>query len=126
MTGSPQQPPDEPEVVHARLGTYWRQNRCGELGGPATNDDLATCPRCRAEIDARRKDRPMDRDEHLKKIYITGVTKVGTRRVHTLLCGGPDCGGAQMFAGLTVADVLAEADDHIAKMAALMDRGDDG
>jgi hypothetical protein len=41
------------EVLHARNGKCWQQNRCGARGGKATNDVDATCPTCRALVDAR-------------------------------------------------------------------------
>lgn len=43
--------PNHEDVVHARDGVYWQRNRCGEVGGKATNDAEATCPRCRAFLD---------------------------------------------------------------------------
>ncbi len=41
------------DVVHARAGEHWQLNRCGAEGGEATNDVEATCPACRAMVDAR-------------------------------------------------------------------------
>ncbi len=72
------------------------------------------------EPGARAKDRPMTRDEHLKKIYVTGSRTVNKAAVLMMLCSGPDCAGAQMLtAGLTAADVAAEASAHVDKMAEL-------
>jgi hypothetical protein len=61
----------------------------------------------------------MTREEHLRAIYVTGTRVVGKRSVLVMLCAGPDCGGAAMLAKPIVADVLAEANAHIDKMAAL-------
>lgn len=56
----------------------------------------------------------MTRDEHLAAILIVGSAKRGKRHGLLMLCSGPDCGGAEMFArGLKVADVLAAANAHI-------------
>lgn len=56
----------------------------------------------------------MTRDEHRRAIYVTASQKRETRFGLVLLCSGPNCHGAEMFAaGLTVADVLAAADAHI-------------
>ena len=46
---------EAPPVLHARGGANWQSNRCAAEGGLATNDDEATCPACRAVIDARRE-----------------------------------------------------------------------
>lgn len=64
----------------------------------------------------------MDRDEHLKRIYLVGSRTIGKRSALVLMCSGPDCGGAELLAiGLTVAAVLAEANAHVDKMAELLD-----
>lgn len=44
------------EVVHARDGAYFMRNRCGLMGGLATNDAEATCEMCRAVIDGAVRD----------------------------------------------------------------------
>lgn len=62
----------------------------------------------------------MTREEHLRAIYIVGSKKVGSNRtVLIMLCSGPECGGAEMFARCTAGDVAAEAGTHVDKMAAL-------
>lgn len=61
----------------------------------------------------------MTREDHLRAIHVTGFTQVGKRMVVVMLCAGPDCAGAQMFARLTVADVLARANTHIDEMDAI-------
>jgi uncharacterized protein (DUF983 family) len=54
------------------------------------------------------------RDEHLAAILIVSSAKRGKRHGLLMLCSGPDCGGAEMFArGLKVPDVLAAANAHI-------------
>lgn len=58
----------------------------------------------------------MLRQQHLKAIYIVGSRKLGKGSVLVMLCGGPDCAGAEMLARPTVAAVLAEANTHIDKM----------
>lgn len=56
----------------------------------------------------------MTRDQHLRAIYITGSVKRGKRDGLLMLCSGPECGGAEMFApGRTAADVVSAADGHI-------------
>ncbi len=63
----------------------------------------------------------MTREEHLARIYIVGARTVGkTPGVLVLLCGGTDCAGAELLVRHpTVAAIVAEADAHIDKMAAL-------
>ena len=61
----------------------------------------------------------MTREEHLKAIHIVGSKKVGKRTVLVMLCSGPECGGAEMFARCTAGDVSAEANGHVDKMADL-------
>lgn len=57
----------------------------------------------------------MTRDEHLKHILIVGSQTRGKRHGLLMLCSGPECAGAEMFArGLKVADVLVAAEAHIA------------
>jgi hypothetical protein len=54
------------------------------------------------------------RDEHLQRIYITASQKRGKQHGLVLLCSGPECHGAEMFApGLTVGHVLVVANQHI-------------
>jgi hypothetical protein len=54
------------------------------------------------------------RDEHRQAIYVTASVKRGKRTGLVMLCSGPECGGAEMFApSLRVGDVLAAADAHI-------------
>jgi hypothetical protein len=54
------------------------------------------------------------REEHLRAIYIVGSAKRGKRNGLRMLCSGPDCGGAEMFAiGLTAASVVTAVDAHI-------------
>lgn len=61
----------------------------------------------------------MTREKHLKAIHIAGFRKVGNRTVLVMLCGGPECGGAEILARYTAWDVATEADAHIDKMANL-------
>jgi hypothetical protein len=61
----------------------------------------------------------MTREEHLKAIYIVGSKKRGKVHGLLMLCSGPECGGAEMFARPTAADVSAEANAHVDKMADL-------
>ncbi len=61
----------------------------------------------------------MTREEHLARIYIVGARTVGKSSRTVLLCSGPDCASAEMLAGLTVADILAEATAHVDKMTDL-------
>lgn len=58
----------------------------------------------------------MTRDEHLKSIYIVGSAKRGKVDVLLMLCSGPECGGAEMFARRTAADIVAESNAHIDKV----------
>lgn len=56
----------------------------------------------------------MTREEHLKAIYIVSSAERGRNSGLLMLCSGPDCGGAEMFArGLTVGAVVAAANVHI-------------
>lgn len=56
----------------------------------------------------------MTREEHRRAIYIVSSAKRGKFTGLLMLCSGPDCGGAEMFAPrLTVAAVVAAADAHI-------------
>lgn len=62
----------------------------------------------------------MTREEHLRAIYIIGSQKRGNRTGLLMLCSGPECGGAQMFAaGLTAAAVATAADTHTDEIEAL-------
>lgn len=61
----------------------------------------------------------MTREEHLRAIYIVGSKKVGKGNVLVMLCSGPECGGAEMFARCTAGDVAAEGGAHVDKMADL-------
>lgn len=58
----------------------------------------------------------MTREQHLRAIYIVGSAKRGKVDGLVMLCSGPDCGGAEMFARHTAADVGAEANAHVDKM----------
>ena len=62
----------------------------------------------------------MTREEHLKAIYIAGSRNLGKRTVLVMVCSGPECGGAEMFARLNAYDVGAEANAHIDKMDGLL------
>jgi hypothetical protein len=54
------------------------------------------------------------RDEHLKAVYVVGTAMRGKTAGLLMLCSGPECGGAEMFAaGLTADDVAAAADAHM-------------
>lgn len=56
----------------------------------------------------------MTRDEHMRAIRIVGSAKRGKRLGLLMLCCGPECAGAEMFAtGLAAADVVTAADAHI-------------
>lgn len=59
----------------------------------------------------------MTREQHLKAIFIVGTKKVGNTLGLTMMCSGPDCDGAQMFARRNAADVAAEANAHVDKAA---------
>ncbi len=59
------------------------------------------------------------REEHLKAIYVVGSRKVGKRTMLVMMCSGPECGGAEILAHYTAADVGTEANAHIDKMAEL-------
>ena len=61
----------------------------------------------------------MTREDHLKAIYIVGSAKRGKAIGVLMLCSGPDCGGAEMFARPTAADVGAKANAHIDEMDSL-------
>lgn len=63
------------------------------------------------------------REQHLKAIWVTGSRKIGNRAVLVMLCSGPACGGAEILAQHTAADVGAEANAHIDKMNSLADAG---
>lgn len=58
----------------------------------------------------------MTREEHLKAIYIVGSVKRGKVNGLLMLCSGPECGGAEIFARRNAADVGAEANAHIDKV----------
>lgn len=59
----------------------------------------------------------MTREEHLKALYILGTKARGKTSGLLLLCSGPDCGGAEVFApGLTVGAVSEAANRHIDEM----------
>lgn len=60
----------------------------------------------------------MNREEHLKAIRIVGAATRGKTNGLVMMCSGPTCGGAEMFARRTAADVAAEAGAHIDKMDA--------
>jgi hypothetical protein len=54
------------------------------------------------------------REEHFRAITIVGTEKRYKRHGLLLLCSGPDCAGAGMFAdGLSVGAVVTAADAHI-------------
>lgn len=56
----------------------------------------------------------MTRDEHLRAIRVVGSVKRGKRFGLLMLCSGPECGGAEVFAGgLSAADVATAAERHI-------------
>jgi hypothetical protein len=56
----------------------------------------------------------MNREEHRRAIYVVGSARRNKRTGLLMLCSGPECGGAELFArGLTVADVVATANTHI-------------
>ena len=56
----------------------------------------------------------MTREEHLRAITVVGSSKRFKRIGLLMLCSGPDCGGADMFAmGLSVAAVVTAANAHI-------------
>lgn len=61
----------------------------------------------------------MTREEHLKAIRIVGSAKRGKTIGLIMLCSGPECGGAEMFARSTAADVGVEANAHIDKIEEL-------
>lgn len=61
----------------------------------------------------------MTRDEHLKAIYIASSRKIGKSTVLVMLCSGPECGGAEMFARPDAFDVGVQANTHIDRMAEL-------
>lgn len=59
----------------------------------------------------------MTRDEHLKAVYVVGSATRGKTTGLLMLCSGPECGGAEMFAtGLTAFDVAAAANAHIGEV----------
>lgn len=56
----------------------------------------------------------MNREKHLKAISIVGSGKRYKRYGLILLCSGPDCAGAEMFAdGINVASVMTATDAHV-------------
>lgn len=56
----------------------------------------------------------MTREEHLRAIYLVGTVRRGKRLGLLMLCSGPECGGAEVFAGgLSAADVATAAERHI-------------
>lgn len=61
----------------------------------------------------------MTREEHLKAIWVVNSRKVGNHMLLVMLCSGPDCGGAEILARRTAADIAAEANAHIDKMEQL-------
>lgn len=61
----------------------------------------------------------MTREEHLKAIYIAGAAKRGKTMGLLMLCSGPECGGAEMFARPDAFDVGVQSNAHIDRMAEL-------
>jgi hypothetical protein len=58
----------------------------------------------------------VNRDDHLKAIYVYGTVERRKRTVIRMLCSGPHCGGEAIFAnGLTAFHVAAAADAHVAE-----------
>lgn len=56
----------------------------------------------------------MTREEHLRAITIVGNTRRYKRIGVLMLCSGPDCGGAEMFADSpNAAAVATAANTHI-------------
>jgi hypothetical protein len=54
------------------------------------------------------------RDEHMRAIYIVCGQQRGKTRGLLMLCSGPDCAGAEVFApGRKAADVVTAANRHI-------------
>jgi hypothetical protein len=53
------------------------------------------------------------REEHMRSIYIVGSAKRGKREGLLMLCSGPECGGAEMFAERNAGAVAAAANAHI-------------
>lgn len=56
----------------------------------------------------------MTRDEHLRVIYIVNSVTRGKRQGLLMLCGGPECGGAEMFVpGRSAWDVATVSAAHL-------------
>lgn len=59
----------------------------------------------------------MTREEHLRAIYVIASQRRGKRAGLLMLCSGPDCAGAEVFAlSHTVGAVLEAAARHIDEM----------
>lgn len=61
----------------------------------------------------------MTRAQHREAVYIVGTDTRGKVFGLILVCHGPDCGGAEMFARPTVGDTVAKVEAHIDEMGAV-------